>query len=629
MRLVRSICALSVSCLALAGCTHALETRTINAFIHSLEQADLEDLKSASSTDFQELALRRQEAGDALKSLHLPTGKIEILEVKEVDEEHRKVLATVGEQKRKMIYSLIREEGSGKWVVDDVHFKKNLKPGQVNKPVSEQMDLLLSITEIITAWQSGDRETMSRVTTEELRESLAALPDSALQHVAKMTTEGIKTDTLSPRIDGHKNSAMANITRKGGSLALKLKQQDDKWLLEDLAVVTSREQDAIPSLKKYAAVLHNAIAFYQAYQQGDKQRLEQVTEGRFYRLNLSAADLAEVPLPTVPLAEGKADVRVLGSRAEVLAQAGNEILRITLSQGTPQLIDSEKAEINIADQSRKPYLVEDVAIHDLNGKQEKRLSALFSSQAIVGIFAESLAEQDLKAIRLASTVEFNSRVWERVNFEQLHELPLQGIPHAPPDIVDTQFKGPITEVTVNQGDTPITYVLREQGGTLLVDDVLRPTLDTPQSLKMTLEILLPLYEFRTALAAGKLDLLRKNASREFNRMVFHQLAEVPGTVDQPLRHLQGEVTHMQVTPDRAILTVGSERWGAKVFLNREAAAFVIDDVILISGVAQTQRAGLKQQLREQVLSGTSISAAPKNGSDDPLEQLLQQEIRVP
>lgn len=623
MRRCRIFCLSSCWMLTLLGCSHTLETRTITAFVDSLEKADLEDLKTHTSTDFQTAALRRQEATEALKLMNLPAGKIEVKEVKEESAEVRKVLAEVGEQKRKMIFTLLKDEDSGKWVVDDIHFKKKLKPGQVNKPISEQMDLLLSVTDIVAAWQSGQRSAIERVSTAELQSTIASLPEGSLRKIATSTTEGIKLKSMSPRIDAHKNSAVAKITRRGGTLTLTLVRSEDQWKVSDLAVVSQREGEAIPSLKKYAAVLQTANEFYDAYQKGDKARLEKASNARFYRLNLAAADLSQVPLPTVPMDTGDVDVRVILSRAEVIAQQGDEILRITLSQGAQELIDEDNLKINQQERSLKPYLVEDVTIHEIQTQQEKRLTSLFSSQAIVGLFAEALANRDLKAIRMASTTEFNTRVWQRVKFEQFDQLPVHSIPTEAPVIVETSFKGSITEVTVNQGETPLTYVLREQGGTMLVDDILRPALDEPPSLKTTLELLLPFYEFRMGIALADAKVLRTTASREFNQMVFFQMEAVPHLPQEPTRYLRGRVTRMQVTPDRAILTVGDERFGAKIFMNREVDAYMVDDVILISGLEQAQRVGLKQLYRGYVVEGTNISANPR-GFDDPVDELMQE-----
>ena len=46
----------------LAGCAHLVETRTVTAFMESLEQADLEGLRDHASNGFRSAVLRRDDA---------------------------------------------------------------------------------------------------------------------------------------------------------------------------------------------------------------------------------------------------------------------------------------------------------------------------------------------------------------------------------------------------------------------------------------------------------------------------------------------------------------------------------------------------------------------------------------
>lgn len=595
-----------------AGCASFTETshaRVISSFIESLEKSDMEELKQVSSTDFQSSTLRHKEAADAFKVLNLPTGDVEVLDVKEEGPDERRVLVSVGEKnkKRKLYCDLKRDPQTKQWVVDDVEFKRQLKPGQVNKTVTEQMDLLLSIEEFVDAWESGKRQAILASSTPELREVLERLPESGLAKFTSKVTADLNRDKLKPEVEGHANMAVVRLPRKTGEIMLTLRQTDSRWLADDLAVLSRKEGESISSVRKQAEVMNTAIVFCEAYRAGNKPDLSKMCVPRFYRLNLENADLQQVPLPDIDSIQGDIDIKLLISRAEVLLKQNDQIIQLSLTQGPPA-IDSEGRTIEAVENSHKPFLVEEVTLHELKSKQNKRLSALFSSQSIVQSFAQALAQRDLKAMRLSATADFNTRVWKRVELDQLGDLLLDSIESAPPQVVDTRFQGALTEVTVNQGQTPLTYVLRDQNGALMVDDVLTPALDRPNSLKMTLEVIIPLNTFTDALQSREIDAVRANVSREFNKLVFQSMNRIPKLKVDPTPFLHAPVNRIQLTTDRALLILGDDRFGAKVFLNKEDERYVVDDVMMISGIEHGQRTGLKQAMRQLVVGGTQIGS---------------------
>src|SRR5690606_22299288 len=115
----------------------------------------------------------------------------------------------------------------------------------------------------------------------------------------------------------------------------------------------------------------------------------------------------------------------------------------------------------LADKGALPvYLVEDVSIFGLDKGEERRLSAMLTSHAVMHVFSEALIARDLKTVQFSSTQDFNKRVWQRLGALTLADLPLEQIEPEVPQVLHTSYKGPITEITVNQGRTPLTYVLR-------------------------------------------------------------------------------------------------------------------------------------------------------------------------
>lgn len=592
--------------------TYSSESSVISEFINDLAKSDIEELKEVSSTDFKGSALRHSKAVDAFKMLNIPEGKVNVVEVKEKSDEEKRVLVKVGEKERKLYFDLIYDSKEKKWVVDDVQFKKNLKPGQVNKSVTEQMDLLLSIQEFLDAWEGGDRSEILATSTIELRRSLEPLPAQSLKQFTAKVTADLKRDSIKPEVEGHAAMALVSLKRKSGGIQLTMRLENAKWLADDIAVESKKEEGAISSVRKQAQVLLTAIRFCKAYQADNKPELEKTSQIRFFRSVLEHADLSKVPLPIKQADEEDYDVKLLATRAEVLVKRQDQIMHLTLSQG-PQELDDEGKVIEANAEAGKPFLVDEVTLHEISTKQEKRLSAIFSSQSLVLVFAEALANADLKSLRFESTSDFQNRVWSRIELDDMGDLSLQQIESKRPVILDTAFRGPLTEVTVNQGSTPLTYVLRDQNGRLLVDDVLVPALDRPNSLKMNLEVQIPLLNFARGLRIGDMRLVRDHASREFNKLVFQSMNRLPKIQSDPEPFLAVPLNQVQLTADRAILFLGDEKFGAKVYMLKEVDHYMIDDILMISGPQQSQRTGLKQSLRQLVLSGTRFgNAAAKN-----------------
>src|SRR6185295_15612662 len=116
-----------------------------------------------------------------------------------------------------------------------------------------------------------------------------------------------------------------------------------------------------------------------------------------------------------------------------------------------------------------------------------------------------------------------------------------------------------------------------------------PALDRPNSLKQTLEVVIPLHTFRDGLTAHNMELVRGNSSREFNKLVFQSMKHLPRLKVDPTPFLTTPINRIQLTADRALLFLGDDRYGAKVFMNKENEHYVVDDVVLVSGIEQSQR----------------------------------------
>ena len=643
---------LSAGCLcASLGCANLDEQRTIAAFTKSLESADLEGLRENSSEDFRVKGLRREDALEVIKQLKLPEadGKLTVVEVEDKAGEKR-VTVELGEKKRKLLFTLVRDPQRNDWVVDDIDVKRKPKPGQVNKSVAEQMDLLLSIRECLGVWQDGNREQVLSASTASLGEALGELPPACLEKLTRQVTQGIgKKGGVRPQVEGHKDAAVVRISRKTGEILMTLRLIDGHWKIDDMQVASKREADNIPSVRKLASVMNATVAFYEAYQQQDKPALGRICTNNFFETSLSVADLTTVQLPVANVRGGDFEVKLQNTRAIGILKSETGMVQISLirysakqnSSGSgarksaldgPRAASSESivlardsgedpaedSDNDEDDQTPIHYRVEEVTLHELDGKQEKRLSAVFTSHAIMHVFSEALASRNMKMLLLSASPDFCSRVWRHLEQTGFDGLPLENIEPVPPQVIDMVFKGPVTEILVNQGTTPLTYILRDHGGKLLVDDIQFPSLDRPNSLKLTLELMIPVRDAATAFQTGRVDALRRTCSREFNKVIWNQLETLPPLGDNPAKYLQTRLSKVQLAPDRAVVVLGDENWGAKVFLVKESERYSVDDIILVGGVEQQQRIGLKQHIRGKLSQGASTIAAPRNRANDPM-----------
>ncbi|HVW01283.1 MAG TPA: hypothetical protein VHB77_13115 [Planctomycetaceae bacterium] len=623
--------------LACAGCATFLDDKpmsTVAAFTESLENDDLAGLRKYSTPEFQRSALRREDALEAIKLLNLPDGKAEIENVKEEGTDRLVVKASVGDNDRKVTFKLTRDPKSDRWLVDDMSIKRKLKPGQVHQTVSQQMDLLLGIRELMDGWTSDSREKVLEACTPELRDILNPLTAGCLMKLSGQVRSSLgSTKSLKPELRGHKGKAVVRYARHSGDVYVSLREVDGMWKVDEIQILAKKEENRLPSLRGMAAVMTTAVDFYDSYQQSDKARLKQLSSDRFFESTLSLANLKSIPLPDVDMGAGTFEVRLAGTHALVIAKNEKDVLQLTLSQNfaKPREDNGEgesPEEGPPTDDIVAPkmtgdgtFRVEEVTLHELDGKQEKRLSAMLTAHAIMQIFSEALATRNLKSLELSSTPDFNQRVWKRLKPGMLQRLPMDEILPEPPQISNTTFMGPITEIDVLQGGTPLVYVIREQSGTLLVDDVYSPQIDRPKSMKTVLETMIPILSLSDALGLRQVKEVRPLCSNEFNRLVWTQLQAVPAMPQNPVALLRGPLSKVTLAVDKAFVTLGTETRGVKVYLVKEGDQFVVDDLLIISGTSDAQRVSLKQYLRSQYVYGNSVNgraSLDESAAEEPL-----------
>ena len=581
-----------------AGCGHLVESRAISAFASALESNDAVALKSTTTEGFEEKALRRDQAVQTMKvNLDLPTADLKIAKVVDESETVKRVQVDVGETKRKVWYRL-KKESNGAWAVDDVFLdKRELANGQ---SVAARLDLILSLESFLEAWSGGQEEALRGATTPELNDLLFAMPASERQRMmSRLGGETVSQNHLRPDLILREDTAECRLSRTASDITVKFEKQDGKWLAADLALDSRKPGEDITSVRSMMRATLAALEFQNAFAARDKEALKAISSKRFFEGSLMAADLSIVTLPTLDQDPDGPEVTVDGNSASYLLQTPKEVIRFGLMLDPGSKADSPE------------FRVDDVTLYELESNQNKRLSALFTAHAVMLLFHDALQNRNLKELELNASHDFNSRVWKQISSpELLSRLPLDRIPNEPVEVVTALFQGPVTSITLMAGNQPLTYILRDEQGKVLVDDLQVPTVGQPESFKTTCMALIPAQKMADALLVSRMDALRGEASRDFNRMVWNQLAAVPELPIEMATHFKPQANVVAVEAEKAVVFFGDDQFGAKVQLVRESDEFRVNDVEFVSGPEAGQRLQLKRLLRAQIQSG-QLSPAPK------------------
>jgi hypothetical protein len=592
-----------VVCLS-AGCTHMFESRVVQAFAESVKAHDVARLKTETSAEFEEKAVKGDNTFRALSMLDLPEGLPKVVSVKPIkDEESKKVVAkrvvaTIGKEKKKIVFRLSQDEKTGRWVVDDLFLSR--EDYEENRSVATRLSVLLALNESLDAWKAGNRDAILAVATVEFRESLAHLTPAQLAQFAKKCTSEMADETRilpDPRI-GEETSEL-RVSKSQGELILKFRRDGIHWRLDDLALESRRSGEDIASARQVAGAMSAALTFDSAYRSADKRTLQQVCARPFFDGCLASADLRLVRLPeAAPGLEGF-DVKLEENTATFVVPAGGEVLKISMTR-------QKQEELHAAPR----FLVDEVTIYDLSSTQDKRLSSLFTAHATMENFAAALANRKIELLKTNATHDFNQRVWNKTREADFDGLPMTGSAPGKPRIVQTRFQGSLTEILVEQGETPLTYVLREETGRMLVDDVLAPAPGWPESMKLTAEILLPVLNFTRSLADWgvshldrELEAVRASASADFSKFAWNHLDVLTDLEPSPVTFFKAPLSAISIAGDRADIVFGSSRHGARFSIVKESGAFKIDDVTLVAGPLEDEQIALKRTIRMQLARG--------------------------
>ena len=633
----------------LGGCGHLSEQRVVRRFGEALSEEDLDRLGEATSENFRTAALGHEGALGDLRLLRLPTEGLTVIDVIDVPEDERLdravpeklVTAETDRPRRQFRYRLVQTGGGGfsfaglapgsKWVVDDVLLKQKRGGVRAVRSVTEQMELFAAVRLFTDAWEGDDAAAKLAVLTPDLRDTLDDLPPARLAELSGWLVGGGMTRNLRPTAELNGDDAAVEFNGRRGTLRLSLERvdpdtDDARWLVDD-AAAAKKDGPKIPSLRKTAVALNSVTRFLDAYAAGDAATLEEVTDRGLYDGSLAGADLSLVPLPTSAALGGDSEFHVESRRADLTLNTADGV--VTIAMTPPAEIDGPRSTSAAA----RPFRVREVTLHTPDG-QRKRLSSVFTAHGTFRRFAAALSAGDLAGLRAKSTQDLNETVWDRVDAAGLWGLPVAAAAADDLTVTAELYDGPITEITVAgvggvnaAGDgfaparapRPVTFVLRDEAGSVRVDDVLTPLPDRPQSLKQTCALVLPARALQTALLEADLGGVRRVSSRDFNDRVWHQLDAFPAPATAAAAGLGGPLAKvLPGDPDASTegpakrLLFGTETDGVMLHLVTQRDRLVVDEVELLAGVHPDQRVGLKRVLREQLADGTLrlMAAAP-------------------
>jgi hypothetical protein len=584
-----------------------VENRIVQAFAESLQEHDLAGIKAGTTEDFESKAVNGDDTFRALKLIDLPEGMPHVVNVKPIKDESgkkvigKRVLATVGKEKRKVYFTLKPDGDSSRWAVDDLYLSRD--DYENNRSVADRLAVLLALQESLDAWKAGTRERILLTVTPEFGQALSRLTDAQLAQFARKCTDEMAPETrILPDERIGEETAELHVTRSEGELILKFRREGPRWKLDDLALESRHTGADVASAREVTSALGAALQFDAAYRAGDKRALGQLCTKPFFEGSLAPADLSLVQLPQAPAGPDGFDIQLDKNMATYVVKAETETLKISLTQ---QAVDRLHAAPR--------FLVNEVTIYDLKCQQDKRLSSLFTAHATMEIFGAALAARDVATLKANATHDFNQHVWDKVCPEHFEGLPMANVPAARANIVQTQFRGSLTEVFVEQGETPLTYVLREEGGRMLVDDVLVPSPGWPQSMKTSAELLLPVLNFAASLKKSELEspdekqakiaLVRGTCTTDFSKFAWNHLNETPDFEPAAESFFQAPLSSVSLAGDRADIVYGDSRHGARFLLKKERGDFKIDDVTLVAGPADDQQIPLKRTIRAQLAQG--------------------------
>lgn len=603
----------------LVGCTQSLfqqatmEKRVIEQFADALEEENEPALRRISSSKFENVALRSDDVLTDLRVLHLPSGELSIVEVTDMDDGAKEVIVKE-ESGGKYQFHLVRDPVKKYWVVDDVLVRQKKSGTRTTKSTTEVMDLLVTLRQFLSVWESGSREEILAMTSPELTKSLSPLPDEWLQSLtAKIASNYEEGMAKKPEANLDDDEAVVKLPSRNGHILLSITRNSGRWLVDDVEAHNHREEHKPGSVKRQADAINAVNAFLTAYANQDSQTLEAISNPNFYNSSLKMADLSLVALPKASDVATEFDLRAFEQQLTFMISAGAEVLRVDLEEPMINPLKPRK-------DAPSRFLVKDVTLHERSTGRQRSLSSIFTAPTRASLFLKALVEQDIDVLNHVSTPEFSKSIWKRLSPQLVSQLPIPNFETTGLTLTDSHSLADTTELEFTSGSGRlIACRMLTQNGQLRVDDIQFPDENGQVvSLKTRLELAIPVLEFANAWQNRDMESLQKSCSSDFNRLVWSHIAEVPKRFASAAVQLRQPITDTRVTPERATVRIGRDSSSSvTASLIMEHDLWVVDEVRLMNGPQQVVgvRETLRGEIADQLLSGSYSRVHSDDGKD--------------
>lgn len=606
--------------LILVGCTQSLfnqttmEKHVIEQFTDALDEENEPALRRISSSRFENTALRSDDVLTDLQVLHLPTGELSIVEVTDVEDGRREVIVKE-ETGGKYQFHLVKDPVKKYWVVDDVMVRQKKRGTRTTKSTAEVMDLLVTLRQFLSVWESGSREEILAMTSPELTKSLSPLPDEWLQaltsRIASTYEDGM---ARKPEASLDDDVAVVKLPSKNGHLVLNIVKASDRWVVDDVEAQNHREEHHPGSVKRQADAINAVNAFLTAYSAEDHGTLKEISDKRFYESALKISDLSLVSLPKPADVPAEFDVRAFEDQLTFMIPAGREIIRMDLVEKSS--LPSTVASVNTVSR----FTVKDVTLYERSTERQRSLSSIFTAPTRAAMFMRALADNNVRVLSQISTPEFSKATWKRLSPQLLQQLPIPDFQTKGMTLTDSHSIADTTELEFKSGDGMlIACRMLSQNGQLRMDDIQFPdSRGQVVSLKTRLELSIPVLEFATAWQAQDLEKLQRSCSSDFNRLVWTHLGEVPVKFASAAAQLRQPIRSTKVTPERATVLLGTnDANSVTASLVMEHDYWVVDEVRVNNGPGQLVgvRESLRREIADRLLSGSYARVHSDDGYD--------------
>ncbi|MFO1000325.1 MAG: hypothetical protein U0936_08300 [Planctomycetaceae bacterium] len=602
---------------------HGTEQRVVGLFTDAIAENNEAAFRRIVSTRFEQKAMRSPEAFKDLEILNLPKTKLEVVESKELAEKRLEAVAKEEKEGTKYQFIIVKDEVKNRWVVDDVMLRQQKKGTRATKSSVEVMDLLLTIREFLKIWESADRSAVLQAVNSELRGPLEKLPEPWLQQmIAQISAECESGMARRPEAQMNESDAVVKMPSKNGFMLLKVARQDEKWLVSDLEIRKRKSDDHPGSVLRQTRAMNAVTDFLAAYQEDNQERLQKLTEEKFFRNAISVGDLTMIKLPTPEYAPKDFEIQSFAGQLTVMIPDDDSVVRIDLT--TPEVADAKddrKRPVTAAVETE--FIIENVTIYDRQTQQQRTLRSAFTAPARGALFLSALQSHDLPVLRQISTRDLVESVWSHIDPSLMDGLPLTGIPEGEMRLQNSNVRGEVTELEFQSANGQICSVLmRDENGELKVEDIQYPDPSAGvASLRTQLMLTVPVIELANAWENQDIQSIRRNSSLDFNRLVWSNLPAVPEEYKALPELLRMPVQRTQSTEQKARIDLASAgQPPVTVSLLKENTAWVIDEVSIKqpNGTQLELRKTLRQVIAQQFLNDPTggIQQARFNGTTE-------------